>query len=131
MATLAQIKNFLAPKKMIIAGASRNPKKFGGQVFNELLKKGYTLIPLHPEADQIQGITCYKDFDDLPEVPDALYIVTPNKETYALVEKAVSHGIKCIWIQQQSDTKEAVELALRNETDLIAGKCMMMFAEPV
>lgn len=131
MATLTQIQNFLATKKMIIAGASRNPKKFGGQIFSELLKKGYTLYPLHPEAGQIQGVTCYKDLDDLPEIPDALYIVTPKKETYGIVEQAVKHGIQRIWIQQQSDTKEAVELARNNGADLITGHCMFMFAEPV
>lgn len=131
MATLTQIQSFLAPKKMIIAGASRNPKKFGGQVFNELLKKGFSLYPLHPEAEQIQGITCYKSLDDIPEMPEYLYIVTPKKETYAIVEQAVNHGIRNIWIQQQSDTKEAVELARRHNAELITGHCMFMYAEPV
>ena len=131
MATLTQIQSFLAPKKMIIAGASRNPKKFGGQVFSELLKKGFSLYPLHPEAEQIQGITCYKSLDDIPEMPEYLYIVTPKKETYDIVEQAVNHGIRNIWIQQQSDTKEAVELARRHNAELITGHCMFMYAEPV
>lgn len=131
MATLTQIENFLAPKKMIIAGASRNPKKFGGQIFSELLKKGYILFPLHPEAGQIEGVTCYRNFNELPEVPDALYIVTPRKETLGIVEQAVSHGVRHIWIQQHSETKEAVELAQNKGTDLITGHCMFMFAEPV
>jgi uncharacterized protein len=111
MATLTQIQSFLAPKKMIIAGASRNPKKFGGQIFSELLKKGYTLYPLHPEAEQIQGVTCFRDFGSIPDMPDNLYIVTPKRETLSIVGQAVNHGIRHIWIQQQSDTREAVELA--------------------
>lgn len=40
MTTLNDITEFLAPKKLAIAGASRNPKKFGGIVFTELKKKG-------------------------------------------------------------------------------------------
>jgi len=36
MTTLNEIQQFLAPKKIAIAGVSRNPKKFGGSVFREL-----------------------------------------------------------------------------------------------
>ena len=39
MATLNEIRKFLAPKKLAIAGVSRNPKKFGGSVFKELKEK--------------------------------------------------------------------------------------------
>lgn len=36
MTTLNEIQRFLALRKMAVAGASRNPKKFGGFVFNDL-----------------------------------------------------------------------------------------------
>ncbi len=131
MSSLIDIQNFLAPKKLAIAGASRNPKKFGAIVFSELKKRGFELYPVHPSATEIQGIPCYSKVDELPAGVDHLYIVTPKSETLSLVNQALSRDIKRIWIQQSSDTPEALELAKQHQVPLISGRCMLMFAEPV
>jgi hypothetical protein len=43
MVTLNEIQKFLAPRKMAMAGVSRNPKKFGGSIFKELKEKGFEI----------------------------------------------------------------------------------------
>lgn len=131
MSALTDITDFLAPKKMAIAGASRNPKKFGGTVFAELKKRGFELYPVNPETRELDGGPCYASVKDLPAGIDRLYIVTPKKETFDVVRDAVAYGIKKLWIQQQSDTPEALELARSNGMSVISGRCMMMFADPV
>ena len=45
MISLAEIQEFLAPKKLAIAGVSRNPKKFGYTVFKELREKDFEIYP--------------------------------------------------------------------------------------
>jgi uncharacterized protein len=131
MDSLAEIQEFLSEKKLVIAGASRNPKKFGGVVFTELKKKGYELYPVHPEAVEIGGVRCYASFSNLPKGMDNLYIVTPAKETEGIVAEAIRYGVRKIWIQQKSETKEALSLATGKGIPVISGRCMMMFAEPV
>ena len=79
--TLNQINSFLVNRRMAIAGVSRNPKKFGGYVFNELKQKGFVLYPVNPNADEIQGVKCYKTLAELPDDIDRLLIVTPKHET--------------------------------------------------
>ncbi len=131
MNTLSEIQDFLQPKKLAIAGASRNPKKFGGIVFAELKKKGFELYPVHPVAVEIDGIACVRSVALLPEGVDHLYIVTPRDQTTGVVEQALRHGIRKIWIQQKSETPEALEMAMKQNVPVISGRCMMMFAEPV
>lgn len=131
MTSLTDIREFLAPKKMAIAGASRNAKKFGAMIFEDLLKKGYQLYPVHPEAAEIQGVACYKKVTDLPSEAEMLYIVTPKIQTLNVVKQAVEKGIKKIWIQQSSETPEAIEWAKQHQIPVISGHCMFMFAEPV
>lgn len=131
MSSLAEIQDFLAPKRMAFAGASRNPKKFGGVVFSELRKRGFDLFPVHPEASELEGIPCVRSVRDLPPGMENLYIVTPAKETAGVVRDALEYGIRKIWIQQSSDTPEALELAREKGVPVIHGRCMMMFAEPV
>ena len=131
MNTLSEITEFLAPRKLAIAGASRNPKKFGGTVFAELRKRGFELYPVHPDAKELDGVPCFASVKELPAGLDRLYIVTPKRETEGVVRDAVTYGIKHLWIQQMSDTPEALAVAREHGMSVISGRCMMMFAGPV
>jgi predicted CoA-binding protein len=126
-----RIHDFLEPKKMAVAGASRNPKKFGGMVFTELRKRGFDLLPVNPETGELNGVPCFPSVKALPPGVERLYIVTPAAQTAGVVRDALAYGIKKIWIQQKSDTPEALELARQGGAEVIHGRCMMMFAEPV
>jgi uncharacterized protein len=131
MNTLQEIQEFFKPNKLAIAGASRNPKKFGGTVMTELRKRGLELFPVHPEAKEINGVPCYKAISELPAGVDHLFITTRKSQTTGLVEQAVQHGIRKIWIQQHSETPEALEIAKKHNIPVISGRCIFMFAEPV
>ena len=131
MATLTEIKSFFSGKSMAIAGASRSPKKFGGMVLTELKKRGFDLYPVNPNTSEISGLKCYNSVMELPGNVENLYIVTPKAQTSAIVSQAVERGIKKIWIQQKSETKEAIQMAEKNNISVISNKCIFMFAEPV
>lgn len=128
---LQPILDFLEGKEFAIAGVSRNKSKFGYSVFSELLQKGYTLYPVNPNAEKIDEITCFPDVKSLPDHVNKLYIVTKPHQTKALVEKALDRGMTQIWIQQMSDTEEALELARQKGVEPISGECIFMHAEPV
>lgn len=131
MATLNEIKQFLEAPGIAMVGVSRNSKKFGGAIFKELKSKGFVLYPVNPNADEIQGVKCYKSVSKLPDNVKHLFIVTPRKETLDIVKEAVKSGFSMIWIQQKSDTPEAVESIQEAKIQLIHKKCLMMFANPV
>jgi len=129
--TLNQINSFLAPRKLAVAGVSRNPKKFGGYVFSELKQKGFHLYPVNPNAEEIQGVKCYKTVAELPADVTHLLIVTPKTETASVTETVVKKGIKMVWIQQTSETPEALKMLEEAQVPTISKKCIMMFAGPV
>lgn len=131
MTTLNEIKQFLEAPSIAMVGVSRNPKKFGGAIFKELKSKGFDLYPVNPKADEIQGVKSYKNVTELPENVNHLFIVTSKTETTSVVKEAVERGFKMIWIQQKSDTPEAVEIIRKASIPLIHKKCIMMFADPV
>jgi uncharacterized protein len=89
------------------------------------------LFPVHPVAKEISGIPCYGSVSELPAGVDQLYIVTPSNQTTGVVEQALKHGISKIWIQQKSETPQALEMAKKQNVPVITGRCMFMFAEPV
>lgn len=131
MTKLSTIHNFLEPKEIAICGVSRNTKKFGRVVYDSLKEKGYTLYPVNPNTHLINDDKCFKDISELPDHVHYLYIVTPREQTTEIIQKAIGKGIQNIWIQQMSETPDAVELAKTNKINLIHKECIFKFAEPV
>jgi len=130
MTTKKQIEQFMAAKTIAMAGVSRNPKKFGYDTFVDLRKKGLDLIPVNPNADEINGIKAYKTVSDLPEGIASLVIMTAKTKTADVVKQAIEKGIKNIWIQQMSDTPEAIKLLEGSDTNVITNQCIRMYQNP-
>jgi len=125
-----KIKSFLAEKKLALVGASRTGKKFGNVVQKELGNKGYELFLLHPEAQEINGATCYGSLSQLPEKVGGLINVVPPEQTEKMVREAQAAGIKKIWMQQGSESQEAIQFCKENDMELVHGECIFMFAQP-
>jgi predicted CoA-binding protein len=131
MVSKKEIENFLEPRKLAIAGVSRNPKKFGHAVFHELRKNGYTVLPINPKAGDIEGEKCYAAVADLPGDVNRLLIVTHKRDTDSVLQEAIRKGINHIWVQQMSETTDTVRIAAESNVGLITKKCIFMFADPV
>ena len=127
----ASIDNFLSSRKIAIAGVSRDPKKFGHVVFRHLADNGYEVYPVNPNTDSIDGTPCIRNVSALPLNVHSLLVVTRKEQTKAVMAEAIGKGIDNIWIQQMSDTPEAVELAQSHPVNLITKECILMHAEPV
>jgi uncharacterized protein len=125
------IDNFFKDKQIAIAGVSRNTKKFGYQVFKELKTKGYTVLPVNPNADILDDVKCFHKIEDLPGNAESLLILTPKSETDEILRKAINKGIKNIWVQQMSETKNTLKIAEEYQKEIIHNKCIFMFTEPV
>ncbi|MBN2212933.1 MAG: CoA-binding protein [Bacteroidales bacterium] len=129
--TKKNIENFFEPRKLAVAGASRNPRKFGHGIFKELVKRGYEVIPVNPRADEIDGIKCYHRVSEIPGEVKSLLIVTPREQTDNVLREAINKGISNIWVQQMSETEDTVKIAEEYQVEVIYRKCIYMFAEPV
>ncbi|MFP4023882.1 MAG: CoA-binding protein [Thiohalospira sp.] len=125
------IEQFLASKKIAVAGVSANTQKFGYAIFNELREKGFEICPINPKMDEIENVKCYQSVLDIPDEYDKLFIVTPKTETDLILEQAAEKGIKHVWIQQMSGTENSRTIADKKGINLIDKSCILMYAEPV
>ena len=130
MVTQQMISDFLANDPIAMAGVSRNPNKFGFTAFKELRKKDLNLIPVNPNADEIDGVKAYKSVEELPDNIQALLVMTKKDKTAGVVRSAKEKGIKHIWIQQMSDTPEALAELKDTEINLISKQCILMLHKP-
>ena len=129
-ATTQLINEFLSVKEIAIAGVSRNKMKFGYKVFDLFQSKGYTVYPVNPVASDINGVTCFSSVRNVPANVKSLLIITPHKKNEAVISDALTHGFEHIWIQQKSDSPEALKLIEKTNVKLIKNRCVFMFLEP-
>ena len=130
MVTLKQIEEFIASEPIAMAGVSRNPKKFGFAAFRELKEKGMNIIPINPYAEEIHGVKVFKDIKSLPPDVKSLLTMTKKSQTPALIKEAKEKGINNIWVQQMSESKEALQEVEGTGINYITGKCILMFYKP-
>lgn len=121
---------FIHENEIALAGASRDPKKFGNIVFKTLKAKGVHIYPVNPNAQTLDGDTCYRTIAELPPQVKNLVVLLKPSETEKVIEEAIENGITKIWIQQGSESPAAIKTATNAGISLITGRCILMYAKP-
>jgi predicted CoA-binding protein len=130
MVTLKQIEEFIASEPIAMVGVSRNPKKFGFSAFRELKEKGMNIIPVNPHASEIHGAKVYPDIKSLPAEVKGLLVMTHKSSTAGIVREAKEKGIRQIWLQQMSESQEALKELEGTGINYISGQCILMYYKP-
>jgi predicted CoA-binding protein len=125
--TSDMIKDFLRKENVFaVVGVSRNPKKYGHQVYKDLKEGGYTVYPVNPHIDEVLGDKCYPSLSDLPEKPDVVDTVVPPAVTEAIVKECKALGIDKVWMQPGSESEQALTFCRRNNIQVVHDVCVMV-----
>jgi len=121
------IKVFLNKKNVFaVVGASRDPRKYGYQVYKDLKNAGYEVYPVNPNAREILGDKCYPSLENLPVKPDVVDVVVPPKVTERTVEICKRLGTTKVWMQPGSESGKAIKFCEENSIDVVYGVCVMI-----
>ena len=121
------IKAFLYRENVFaVVGASRDPKKYGYQVYRDLLNAGYRVYCVNPNATEILGNKCYPNLEALPVKPDVVDVVVPPKITEQTVKICKKLGITKVWMQPGSESEAAIKFCEENSIGVVHGVCVMV-----
>ena len=129
-ATRTDIDDFLAQRTLALVGASRSGKKFGNALLRELTARGYEVQPVHHEANEVEGLSCVRSLRELPAPVGGVVIVVPPAQTLRVVEEAIAAGIPRVWMQQGSESPDAVRACRERGVTVVERECLLMFLEP-
>ena len=81
-------------RTIAVVGASKNPEKEAFTVPDYLLKHGYTVIPVNPTTDSVNGLRAYHSLAEIPdEVARKVEVVDvfrPSEEFPEVAEQVVA-----------------------------------------
>jgi predicted CoA-binding protein len=138
MSTLeAKVADFLAQKRIAVAGVSRTKPSPANLIYKKLRGAGYQVFAVNPNAPTFEGDPCYSDLKSIPGGIDGVVIVTRPELTGEIVHQCVDAGVARVWMHQSfgkaatSVSDAAARLCNDHSISVIAGACPMMFCQPV
>jgi predicted CoA-binding protein len=134
MSTLeAKVDDFLAQKRIAVAGVSRTKEAPANAIYRKLRDVGYKVFAVNPNAEEIEGDRCFHDLKSIPGGVDGVFIATRPEATEHLVHECAEVGIKRVWMHRSfhmmgsSVSDEAVKYCQEHNISVIAGACPLMF----
>ena len=92
-----------------VIGVSREPEKYGHEVFDVLRSGGYHVYPINPKYAEIDGQPCYAALEALPERPEVVVTALAPHVTEKLMSGVIASGVSVIWMPPGCYTPAAVE----------------------
>ena len=125
------IQAFIESKKIAIVGVSEKKDNWGKFLMNELIKKGYEVLPVNPKYDKIDTVQCFASVKDLPkDVRSVILAVSPDI-TEEVSEQIAGTGIERVWMHKGvgkgAFSEKAKETFTKNGIEVVYGFCPMMF----
>jgi uncharacterized protein len=98
-------------KVVAVIGASPDRAKFGNKAVRAFANQGYTVVPIHPREEQIEGWKAYKSVLDVPGQIDMATMYLAPAIGMRVIEEVAQKGIPEVWLNPGADSPELVERA--------------------
>ncbi|HTI05961.1 MAG TPA: CoA-binding protein [Gemmatimonadales bacterium] len=133
-----KVQDFLAQKRIAIAGVSRNHSHHpaGNLIYRRLKKTGHDVFAVNPNMQRFEGDRCYPDLQSIPGGVDGVVIITRPETTDRIVRDCQAVGVRRVWMHRgvgkgSSVSPAAVEFCRTHDITVIDGACPMMFGPGV
>jgi len=91
-------------KTVAILGASNDRKKFGNKAVRAFRQQGYKVYPIHPAAEEIEGLKAYPTILDLPTRPQQVSVYVPPAVLLKLLPDIAARGCDELWLNPGTES---------------------------
>jgi predicted CoA-binding protein len=125
--TEEDIKKILSNFKIVaVVGISPKEDRPSYLVASYLKSKGYRIIPVRPDGEEILGEKVYHSLTEIPEEigVEVVDIFRRSEDVPPVVEEAIRRKAKVVWMQEGILHKEAGEKAEKAGLKVVMDRCM-------
>ena len=126
---------FLEGRRIVVAGVSRSGAAPANAISRRLRDSGHEVIPVNPNASEIDGQRCYPDVDSVPGPIHGVMVVTHPAASVDVARAALGRGVRHIWFHRSfgsgSVSPEALQICRDRGVEPIEGGCPLMYCPPV
>lgn len=114
----------LNTKSIAVVGLSDNPERISYMVAKAMQDKGYRIIPVNPNAEEILGEKSYASLTGIEEPVDIVNVFRRSEHVLPVAEEAVKIKAKVLWLQQGIVNEDAAKIAQQNGLEVIMDRCI-------
>ena len=116
-----------------VVGASKNPEKEAFTVPAYLRQHGYSVIPVNPTTDMVDGLKSYPSLADIPaelaKTVDVVEVFRPSEELPEVARQVAKMKEKTgrpfvFWGQLGLENDDAKKILANAKIDYVMDKCM-------
>lgn len=89
-----------------VIGASNDPSKYGNRAVRTYVALGWTVYPVNPKEETIEGLRCYRSVAELPEPVDRASLYVPPAVGVGLLDAIRARGAKELWVNPGAESPE-------------------------
>lgn len=108
-----------------VVGCSPDPWRDSHRIAKLLQDRGYRVIPVNPQCDEILGERCYARLDEIPR-EEGVEVVDLFRRSSAAgphVDEAIAIGAKAVWMQLGVIDEDAAERARAAGLRVVMDRC--------
>jgi uncharacterized protein len=95
----------MAGKTVAVVGASADRMKFGNKAVRAFRDAGWTVFPIHPALEEVEGLAAYRDLDALPVATlDQVSFYVPPQVGIALLDQVERKKVAEVWLNPGSES---------------------------
>jgi predicted CoA-binding protein len=113
-------------RRIAIVGATTARHKYGNIILRDLRAKGFTVVPINPARDEVEGLACHAKVSDAGAV-DIVDFVVPPDVSLEVVQELDPEKHRVLWFQPGSFDARVLNAAASFE-HVVAGPCIMVEA---
>src|SRR5215813_2406091 len=99
----------MAKPTIAIIGASTNRSKFGNRAVRAYARQGYTVYPIHPRAEVIEGFRTYRSVLDVPATTlDRVSFYVPPEIGLQVIEEVAKKLVGEVWLNPGAESPELI-----------------------
>jgi predicted CoA-binding protein len=98
-------------KVIAVIGASARREKFGNRALRAYRDQGYTVIPINPHADEVEGLKAFKSVLDVPGPIDMASFYVPPDVGETVIADVVRKGITEVWLNPGAESDALIARA--------------------
>jgi len=106
-----------------VVGCSPDPYRDSHRIAALLQGRGFRVIPVNPNADEILGERCVASVHDIEEPVDVVDVFRRSSEAGAHVDEAIAIGAKVVWMQLGVIDPAAAERARAAGLRVVMDRC--------
>ncbi len=134
MTTLRQAADeFLAQRRIAVAGVSRDGKLPANLIYRRLRSTGHEVFAVNPNAEEVEGDHCYASVGAIPGGVDGVVIATPPEASLDVAQDCARAHVPRVWLHRGigpgSSSEAAVAYCHEHQIEAIPGGCPCMFGE--